>query len=134
MTISWTIDNGLLRLRWVERGGPTTSAPTTRGFGINLIEQSAKGEGADARMSLQADGLVWEITLPLPRPAAADASQPGSSNVRLVDSVRPRQDEQEPIKTPGKLAGNRLLSRTSRSLPSISPPGWRRRAPRWKDL
>jgi PAS domain S-box-containing protein len=85
VTISWTIDNGLLRLRLVERGGPMASAPTTRGFGINLIEQSAKGEGGDAQMSLQADGLVWEITLP--RPAAADASRPGSSNVRLIDSA-----------------------------------------------
>ncbi len=48
VTISWTVEDGLLRLKWVEQGGPTVSAPVTRGFGTTLIEQSARSEGGDA--------------------------------------------------------------------------------------
>ena len=75
VAITWTVEDGTLRLRWVERGGPPVRAPTSRGFGMTLIEQSAKGEGGDAHLSLEADGIVWEITLPLPRSAASNVSQ-----------------------------------------------------------
>jgi signal transduction histidine kinase/DNA-binding response OmpR family regulator len=65
VTISWSVADAMLRLRWEERGGPAVHAPAKRGFGRILIEQSARGEGGDALMSIEADGVLWNITLPL---------------------------------------------------------------------
>jgi len=65
VTISWSVADAMLRLRWEERGGPVVHAPARRGFGRTLIEQSAKGEGGDALMLIEAEGVVWNITLPL---------------------------------------------------------------------
>jgi CheY-like chemotaxis protein len=65
VTIGWSVADAMLRLRWEERGGPVVHAPARRGFGRTLIEQSAKGEGGDALMSIEAEGVVWNITLPL---------------------------------------------------------------------
>ncbi len=40
--VSWSIDRSgaepMLRLRWVESGGPPVTPPTRRGFGLNLLE------------------------------------------------------------------------------------------------
>lgn len=63
--IRWSVADAVLRLRWEERGGPIAHAPDKRGFGRTLIEQSAKGEGGDALMSIEAQGVVWNIALPL---------------------------------------------------------------------
>jgi CheY-like chemotaxis protein len=78
-------------LRWVERGGPAVSAPTSRGFGMTLIEQSARGEGGDARMVVEAEGITWELTLRLPRPAVHVASRPKSAAVEQPSSAQPGQ-------------------------------------------
>ena len=64
VTVNWTTDDAL-HFRWVERGGPQVRASSKRGFGTTLIEQSAKGEGGDARMVCEAEGITWDITLPL---------------------------------------------------------------------
>jgi two-component sensor histidine kinase len=68
VTISWAVEDRVLRLRWEERGGPPPSVPATRGFGTTLIEHSAKGAGGQARMLTTADGVAWEIALELPKP------------------------------------------------------------------
>jgi signal transduction histidine kinase/DNA-binding response OmpR family regulator len=65
VTINWSVADEVLRLRWEERGGPVVRAPAQRGFGRTLIEQSAKREGGAALMSIEAEGVVWDITLPL---------------------------------------------------------------------
>jgi hypothetical protein len=71
-----------------------------RGFGSTLIEQSARGEGGDARMLVDADGLSWEITLPLPRTQSVlprtvaagmiDNNQASPEKWRLVENHRAR--------------------------------------------
>lgn len=70
LSVQWTLrTNGEGRnfnLRWVERGGPNVTAPTTRGFGTRLIEQSLSGHGGEASIQYEAHGLICEITLPLP--------------------------------------------------------------------
>ena len=108
VTISWTVDDGLLRLRWVERGGPPVGAPTTRGFGMTLIEQSAKSEGGNARMSVEADGIIWEIGLPLRPAAASTGSQPNPPTTPLA-STPPRQQARAVEKAPPRLAGKCFL-------------------------
>ena len=66
VTIAWAVEDGLLHLQWVEQGGPPVAVPLTRGFGTTLIEQSARSEGGNTRMSIDASGIAWDITLPLP--------------------------------------------------------------------
>jgi two-component sensor histidine kinase/CheY-like chemotaxis protein len=66
VTINWSVEDMLLRLKWVEQGGPPVSAPIKRGFGSTLIEQSARSEGGEAHMSVGARGIAWDITVPLP--------------------------------------------------------------------
>jgi CheY-like chemotaxis protein len=74
VSISWKVEDKRLLLDWIERGGPPVQAPTRRGFGMTLIEQSAQGEGGSARLLIEADGVVWKIVLPLPHPAADNAN------------------------------------------------------------
>ncbi|MCW1427590.1 HWE histidine kinase domain-containing protein [Novosphingobium sp. JCM 18896] len=79
VSIDWSVSGQTLKLRWAERGGPSVNAPIRRGFGTRLIEASARGIGGDARMSIDAGGVRWNITLTLPivpsEPLAADMSE-----------------------------------------------------------
>jgi PAS domain S-box-containing protein len=78
VTVSWTVQDGTLALRWVERGGPPVAAPTARGFGTTLIEHSAKSLGGRAQMRCERDGITWEISLALPQ------AEPGSDPAALL--------------------------------------------------
>ena len=103
VTISWSVTDATLRLRWEERGGPVVRAPARRGFGRTLIEQSAKGEGGDARMSIEAEGVVWNIALPLNehQPTKSSAAELASGAVHdVVTSLG---------KDAPRLAGKRVL-------------------------
>jgi PAS domain S-box-containing protein len=106
VTITWTVEDQTLKLRWEERGGPPSKAPARRGFGTTLIEQSAGSEGGSARMSTTADGVAWEITMQLSRPLRKNETTilspselvcgSGNQPLRLMD-------------TPRGLAGKRFL-------------------------
>ncbi len=61
--LDWTIEDGVLHILWQERGGPPVRAPSRRGFGTTLIEESVKAEGGAAHISYRADGIVWDISL-----------------------------------------------------------------------
>ena len=106
VTIGWTVENRSLRLQWEERGGPPVTSPTSRGFGTTLIEQSVKSEGGRARMSVGKDGVLWNVTLPLPGPTATDAT---SRPPEMISSTSTRQRMHVAKKAPGKLAGQRFL-------------------------
>ena len=67
VNIRWTVSGDALRMRWTEQGGAPVKAPVRRGFGTALIERSASGVGGKAEMLLKADGIKWEILLPLPK-------------------------------------------------------------------
>jgi PAS domain S-box-containing protein len=64
VTVSWTTDDAL-HLQWVEHGGPPVVRPSRRGFGFSLIEQSAQGQGGEAHMRCEPEGITWTIKLPL---------------------------------------------------------------------
>jgi CheY-like chemotaxis protein len=93
----------MLRLRWEERGGPVVRAPAGRGFGRTLIEQSAKGEGGDALMSIETEGVVWNIALPLREHQPMTA--PGSKFV--IGAAH--EAAAGVAKEPSRLAGKRFL-------------------------
>lgn len=70
LAVSWSIlptsDGDHLTIGWVERGGPIVRAPTTRGFGMTVIERNlSRALSAKVTMSFEETGLAVEITLPL---------------------------------------------------------------------
>jgi PAS domain S-box-containing protein len=70
LSVSWqmrTDGERSLLMQWKESDGPKISAPTTRGFGTTLIEQTLRGHGGAATIHYGADGLTCDIRLPLPQ-------------------------------------------------------------------
>jgi PAS domain S-box-containing protein len=56
----------ILRIEWIEQGGPPVVEPQNRGFGSKLIEGSVAAEhGGRARLAFEPSGLRCEIALPL---------------------------------------------------------------------
>jgi PAS domain S-box-containing protein len=106
VTIGWRVEDRDLRMRWEERGGPAPRVPKAYGFGTTLIEQSAKAEDGQAHMLTTAEGVVWDITLRLPRPLAQSATPQAAPE--LV-STPGRQQIKAVHKLHGKLAGKRFL-------------------------
>ena len=108
VTVRWTVSDDALHMHWAEYGGPAVEAPVRRGFGTALIEGSAQGAGGRAQMSLEAEGVRWEITLPLPksRPAHVGATGPAAG-----DGGEARFGQiAKPAAVPAKvLAGKRFL-------------------------
>ncbi len=67
VTITSQVDGAArLQISWSERGGPTVSEPTRRGFGMRLIEEALAYE-ADGRVALwfSGDGLCCDIEIPV---------------------------------------------------------------------
>ena len=70
VSLTWGLKGRTLKLQWQERGGPTISGSIQRGFGVSLIEHTAKGQGGKAEMTCEAEGVTWNVVLPLPQHAA----------------------------------------------------------------
>ena len=101
--IHWSVADAMLRLRWEERGGPIADTPAGRGFGRTFIEQSAKGEGGNALMSIETQGVAWNITLPLRESQTMKASVDEPLNDAAHEPVNSNEKETS------TLAGKRLL-------------------------
>lgn len=55
-----------LSLSWREDGGPPVEAPTVRGFGSSLIEQSPEYNlGGKAFLEFDCAGVMYELKIPL---------------------------------------------------------------------
>ena len=80
--IDWKVVGDMLNLQWVERGGPPVSAPSRRGFGTTLIEQSARSEGGKAEQLIEPDGLTWKISMRLPN--ADSLQKPPAGDPKFV--------------------------------------------------
>ncbi len=106
VAVSWTVLDEMLNLQWVERGGPPVSAPSRRGFGTTLIEQSAKSEGGKAEQLIEPEGLTWKISLKLPHTNARQQPQPGEP--RVVRPFPPPQLRTAPA-AQAPFAGSRFL-------------------------
>lgn len=68
VAVDWEVrTNGerSLILNWLERGGPKVRAPSSRGFGATLIEQSLQANGGEVQMRYYETGVHCTITLPL---------------------------------------------------------------------
>ncbi|MGF6259034.1 response regulator [Ensifer sp. LBL] len=80
VSIDWSVTGNALCLNWIERGGPPLKTPIGPGFGTRLIEKVATGGGGSAHLKTEADGMRWEVWLPLeadvPPITDPDAEQP----------------------------------------------------------
>ena len=68
LSIRWTIDimsGRELLLTWQESGVANVKAPRLLGFGSALIERSIEANGGEALVHYGAEGITWEIKLPL---------------------------------------------------------------------
>jgi two-component sensor histidine kinase/CheY-like chemotaxis protein len=72
VSVTWTADDAL-RIRWTERGGPRVTPSSTQGFGTTLIAQSVRGQGGEAQMTSEPEGISWNIVLPLGSGIVAEA-------------------------------------------------------------
>lgn len=52
-----------VELVWREQGGPPVVAPSSHGFGTDLIQRMAGSFGGDANLAYEADGLVVRIEM-----------------------------------------------------------------------
>ena len=69
--LSWELDAGLLRLHWIEVGGPPARVPTAQGFGTKIITASVTSQlGGEAVFDWNSGGLNCTLSLPI-------ADQPG---------------------------------------------------------
>jgi PAS domain S-box-containing protein len=69
LAISWTVEMGdsrKLLFEWKESGVHNVTAPTSHGFGTILIERTLKAHGGEATIRYGEDGVVCQISLPLP--------------------------------------------------------------------
>jgi len=66
VAVRWGLnDDGSLNLTWEETGGPAVTAPTRRGFGSTIIEQSIPYDlGGKAKVEYRAGGLYGEFCVP----------------------------------------------------------------------
>ncbi len=64
--LSWKLIPGeILRLRWVERGGPSVAEPRRSGFGRRLIERGLAHELAgESCINFHPDGVICEVDIP----------------------------------------------------------------------
>lgn len=70
------VDGKVLKLRWQESGGPKVKAPSRRGFGTFIIEQSLSGLDGVADLRFEPGGLVCDMRLPLRKAKKSVHSKP----------------------------------------------------------
>ena len=60
--VTWTIEDGRLRLDWEEQGGPPVRLPVDKGFGTRLLERVLVGElGGDMKLDYNPAGVRCTI-------------------------------------------------------------------------
>lgn len=63
--LAWGVEEGALKLKWVENCNQEIRAPTRRGFGSTLIERSVSAERGAAEVSYRRNGVTWDLSFAL---------------------------------------------------------------------
>jgi two-component sensor histidine kinase len=120
-------DDGMLRLRWAEAGGPPVAgAPARRGFGTRVVEATVRGQlGGAVERRWEPSGLVVEVAVPLAR-LEADAGgpapgwrEPGQPSAGLAADAAPDAPA-SPLDRPFTLAGGGRKGGSARKQPQAS--------------
>lgn len=101
VALGWSVEGTRLRILWRELGGVGIKAPTRRGFGTTLIEQSIRADGGTAVASYRTEGVTWEIELLL------TPADPPEAPPRARTAKAPADEHGERQKT--AIAGRRIL-------------------------
>ena len=73
LSVSWEDQAGLLKIIWVETGGPPVEKPVSRGFGTRSVIASIESQlGGQAEFDWRPEGLVCCLSVPLRTAFAAD--------------------------------------------------------------
>ena len=83
--LDWGIDAGSLILDWAETDGPPVVAPSTRGYGMRVINASIEQLGGKVRFDWEQGGVRCRLSIPVPdetrqRHARHDEAQPSTQN------------------------------------------------------
>jgi PAS domain S-box-containing protein len=66
LSINWEEQAGVLKIIWVETGGPPVEAPVSRGFGTRSVIASIESQlGGRADFDWRREGLVCRLSVPL---------------------------------------------------------------------
>lgn len=80
ISLSWSLEEGYLTLRWIEGGGPPAVAPEAVGFGTKMIRASIeRGLGGKVGFDWRQEGLHCLLSIPADRvqvEAEAEPHQP----------------------------------------------------------
>jgi two-component sensor histidine kinase/PAS domain-containing protein len=100
VSITWSVRQNSLSMVWKEEGGPVVAAPVKAGLGTKLIEQSARGAGGTAHMTVKGTGVTWDIEFQLPDPAEGLMSSAVRANAsqRLAGVARPQTTNSQPLR------------------------------------
>ncbi len=81
---------GQLRFVWQECGGPRTSPPTRKGFGLTILQTAAADLGAIANSDFRAEGFVYTLQGPfeLVQPGATVLPFGGSTHKATLASAK----------------------------------------------
>jgi len=72
LQVDWENQAGLVKIVWVETGGPRVEKPTTRGFGTRSVIASIESQlGGKAEFDWRPEGLVCRLSVPLSSGRAA---------------------------------------------------------------
>lgn len=116
LTLDWSTASGDLVVRWIEKGGPPTSSPSSPGFGMRIIKASIEGQLAGATsFDWSADGVRCELTVPLADRKLVRASANGNGH-QAPQAQRPAPATQRPI----AVSGNRILVVEDEALVAIA--------------
>jgi PAS domain S-box-containing protein len=66
VSLTWQIQSDRLTLHWLESGGPTIKAPSSRNFGLKVIRASVEQQlGGEAKFDWNPRGLRCDLAIPL---------------------------------------------------------------------
>jgi PAS domain S-box-containing protein len=97
LQVSWSLANGRLELRWIERGGPAPERTDSSGFGIRVIRASVEGQLDGAvEFDWRPDGLRCSLFVPLQTksdvfPKTDGAAERPSTNKTVPLEIGPRR-------------------------------------------
>lgn len=64
VTVAWSrASDERFILRWTERGGPPTKAPSHQGFGTRILEQMIRQHEGKSRLDWSEEGFEYEVAL-----------------------------------------------------------------------